>query len=162
MSDKSSPYLDVGMLTCFWCGKDMGIALDRRVKYGKQPIDAPKHYIASYDPCDKCKAIFDKGIHVIGVTPDPIIPGQEPMGMDNDKPMYPNGTWFMATEEWATRFLADDQEVLNNVLKARKILVPYELVEKVLSGIKQEEAQANESNSSECTGDSGEIPNQED
>lgn len=156
------PYLDVGLLCCFWCGEDMGVTIDRRVKRGRPPIDAPKRFIAGYDPCDKCKKIFDKGIHVIGVTPDPVYENQEPMGMDGKTPMYPNGTWFMASEEWVTHFLADDQEAIDKVIEARKLLVPYEIVEKVVGAIKQEEAQDNESCPSGVPGDSGEVPDKED
>lgn len=156
-------HLDVGLLTCFWCGGEMGVAIDRRIKKGPSRMDPPKHYIADYTPCDKCKEMFDKGIHVVGVTETPIMPDQEALGQDETgRPMYPDGTWFMASEEWATRFLADDQEALNSCLEKRRILVPSEFVNAVVSRFKNEEAQVNESDSSGVPPDSGEVPDQED
>ena len=71
---------------CFFCGeKKDEIALLGRIG-GKQDLEAPKRVALDYEPCDKCKEQWAKGVALIEVTsvpfPDnrPAIQGVYPTG----------------------------------------------------------------------------------
>ena len=53
------------LTVCFWCGEHTGIALLVRLPGDKE---APKEIIADYEPCDKCKEQWNKGIPIIEVS----------------------------------------------------------------------------------------------
>lgn len=114
---------------CFWCGKDKNeIALMGKID--REDSEAPRHVIMDYEPCDKCKELFDKGIHVIGVTEKPIIKNMFPICTSPDgKSLYPTGTMFVSSEDWIRRLLSDPEEkgLLDAVLEHRKMLMPEEI-----------------------------------
>lgn len=116
---------------CFWCGKEKNeVAL--MGKMDKQDSAAPKHLIVDYEPCDKCKELFSKGVHVIGVTPKPITQGQFPIMQDPE--MYPTGSMFVAPKEWMRAFLKENQheEMTDDVLEKGVMLMPDEIVSKIV------------------------------
>lgn len=53
------------LINCFFCGESKGIALMGRLK---GDAEAPRSCVMDYEPCDKCKAMFDQGVLLIGVT----------------------------------------------------------------------------------------------
>lgn len=116
---------------CFWCGKEKNeVAL--MGKMDKQDSAAPKHLVVDYEPCDTCKELFSKGIHVIGVTPKPITQGQFPI-MQNPE-MFPTGSMFVAPKEWMKSFLEENEhpEMVNDVLEKGVMLMPDEIVSKIV------------------------------
>ena len=116
---------------CFWCGKEKNeVAL--MGKMDKQDSAAPKHLVVDYEPCDTCKELFSKGIHVIGVTPKPIAQGQFPI-MQNPE-MFPTGSMFVAPKEWMKSFLEENEhpEMVNDVLEKGVMLMPDEIVSKIV------------------------------
>lgn len=76
------------LTVCFWCGEHTGIAL-----LGKLPGDkeAPKEIIADYEPCDKCKEQWNKGIPIIEVSASPKNEAQMPISNNNGIAYYPTG-----------------------------------------------------------------------
>ena len=101
-------------------------------KMDKQDSAAPKHLVVDYEPCDTCKELFSKGIHVIGVTPKPIAQGQFPI-MQNPE-MFPTGSMFVAPKEWMKSFLEENEhpEMVNDVLEKGVMLMPDEIVSKIV------------------------------
>ena len=161
MSDniKLSPKhgLNATIPQCFWCGKDKNeIAL--LGKMDKKDSKAPRRIIMDYEPCDNCKELFSKGIHVIGVSQEPIV---ENMFAITEQPdgtkLYPTGTMFVSSEDWIRRLLSapEEQDMLNSVLKHRKLLMPEEICAAYVQQAKevdavdimeQQEEESNENN----------------
>ncbi len=134
---------------CFWCGKEDGLVL-----LGKLPGDkeAPRNVIVDYEPCAKCKEIFDKGILVAGVTRKPVIENMDPIGYDGEFPLYPDGSHFVASEDWARRMYSvpEAEKTLERVLEQRRVLMDSEIVKAVVeANEKDTEEDNNESNPSE-------------
>ena len=123
--------LNPTMPVCFWCGKEKNeVAL--MGKMDKQDSEAPRHMVVDYEPCDTCKELFSKGVHVIGVTSQPMAKGQFPI-MQNPE-MYPTGSMFVAPKEWMKAFLEENQhpEMVNDVLEKGVMLMPDEIVSKIV------------------------------
>ena len=79
---------------CFWCGENTGIAL-----LGKLPNDAeaPKKAILNYEPCPKCKKLWEQGIPVLEVSKKPLNDAQAPICKN---PLaYPTGTYAVVKPE---------------------------------------------------------------
>ena len=53
--------------TCFWCGKEMGVALLGRLK---GDAEAPRHVCLGLEPCNDCKARFAQGVQIVEVSED--------------------------------------------------------------------------------------------
>lgn len=128
---------------CFWCGKDKSeIAL--LGKMDKEDSPAPRRVIVDYEPCDKCKELFSKGIHVVGVSEEPVIKGMFPISEQPDgKKLYPTGTMFVSSEDWIHRLLSEpeEKELLDAVLKQRKMLMPEEICAAYVEQAKQLEVE---------------------
>ena len=138
---------------CFWCGKDKNeVALFG--KMNKEDSQASRRVIMDYEPCDKCKELFSKGIHVIGVSEEPVIKGMFPISEQaNGKKLYPTGTMFVSSEQWIHKLLSEpeEQELLKLVLEHRKMLMPEEICAAYVEQAKHiedvmEEQQEEESN----------------
>jgi len=104
---------------CFWCGGDDGsIAL-----LGRLPGDAEasKRTLISYDPCDDCKAQFERGIALIECTehPNDDDDRQPPIQKDHQATLYPTGRYMVITEEGAGRLLSEGP-MLDGVLAKRR------------------------------------------
>lgn len=56
--------LNPTVVVCFWCGADHGLALLGAAYRG----EAPRRMAMDYNPCEKCKARFEQGIVLVGVT----------------------------------------------------------------------------------------------
>ncbi len=128
-----NPALDV----CFWCGQERGVALFGKID--KKDSEAPKRVVTSYEPCDKCKELFSRGIHVIGCVSTPSLTGMPPIGRDEDgNPVYPDGSFAVVTEDSIRSIINDDPEVLGEILVARKMLMPSEILKQALSDVPEE------------------------
>lgn len=56
--------LNPTILQCFYCGKDKNEIVLLGAYYKQQ---APMRSVTSYDPCDKCKQLMEKGFMLIEV-----------------------------------------------------------------------------------------------
>lgn len=138
---------------CFWCGKDKN-EIPLIDEMDKENFLAPIRVIMDYEPCDKCKELFSKGIHVIGVSEEPVIKGMFPISEQaNGKKLYPTGTMFVSSEQWIHKLLSEpeEQELLKLVLEHRKMLMPEEICAAYVEQAKHiedimEEQQEEESN----------------
>jgi len=118
---------------CFWCGKaydgsDVEITDDT-------PI-----FIPTYKPCDCCKKEIGDGIHVIGVTYDPITKDMPPIAADaKEKDLYPTGSMFVAGPSFVDMIFkyavdheqlaqeeADDQK--KSILEEKLFMLPEDQV----------------------------------
>lgn len=158
MSDsiKLSPKhgLNATIPRCFWCGRDKNmIALMGKID--RQDSQAPMGVIMDYEPCDECKELFSKGIHVIGVTDKPVVKGMFPILQDDKNTFYPTGSMFVAKEEFIERFLKanDSEEMLEDVLEKKVLLMPSTLVDEIVADskaaemeVEQQEAVEDENN----------------
>lgn len=93
---------------CFWCGKPKNeIALLGRFKTEcDNDAEAPRHMILDYDPCEACKAEWDKCVIVAAVTAKPMNPGQPAVKINDGgtaRDAYPTGQYVGITAEAAGR-----------------------------------------------------------
>ena len=118
---------------CFWCGEPF----DKNEEFSKDKLPL----IQSYVPCPKCKEIFDKGFHVIGVSHEPMIDGIFPISKDEDGDvlLYPTGAFFVADEDFIRSVITDDEEFLQNVLEKRVLMLPAETVDTRVEEINKNE-----------------------
>lgn len=133
---------------CFWCGEEKN-EIVLMGKIDKKDSEAPRKIITDYEPCDKCKELFSKGIHVIGVTEQPVMKGMVPMIDDGKAKLYPTGSFFVGTEEWATNFLTvnEKEDMIEDVLNKKVLLMPESFVLEIVQEHKAaEEEQNNEDN----------------
>lgn len=111
--------LNPSITKCFWCGSDK----NELVLMGKLPGDekAPMHCIMDYDPCDKCKEAWSKGITLIGVTKTAAHKDQLPISQNQDGNVYPSGNLACITEEAVKRLFSDNKtaEIRETLLKKR-------------------------------------------
>lgn len=77
---------------CFWCGNDKELIL-----FGLLPQDkeAPMHVCIDYQPCDRCKEQWDKGITLIECSDVPLRDDQPALQTD----AYPTGRYMVITED---------------------------------------------------------------
>ncbi len=122
---------------CFWCGKPKNeIALLGKID--KQDSETPRHVIIDYDPCDTCQQLFSQGIHIIGVTEEPIAEGMFPIVDDGTNTFYPTGSMLVARPEWAERFLTanNKSDMIPDVLERKALLLPDSLVNELVKEAK--------------------------
>jgi len=124
---------------CFWCGRPKDGAIEETDETLKNSV------INNYIPCDDCKKRYNGGVHVIGVTKEPIVEGMFPISKDETTSLYPTGSMFVATDELIKEILSEDsdKDLLENVLKERVLMLPNDVVEDIVSDIKA--AKGNES-----------------
>ena len=128
---------------CFWCGrpKDASIIEETEETLKNSVIN-------NYQPCEKCKESFNGGIHVIGVTKEPIVKNMFPIVKDGENVLYPTGSMFVANEEFIKEMISgdseDEKELLTNVLKERVLLIPNDQCEQIVNDAREaQEAQSN-------------------
>ena len=106
---------------CFWCGRPKDI----NIKETDENLDTLKNsIIKNYIPCDRCKEEIADKIHVIGVTEEPIVPNMFPISKDDNMTLYPTGSMFAAGEDMIKDMLSDQQDLLENVLNEKVLLLP--------------------------------------
>lgn len=122
MSDsiKISPKhgLNTTIPLCFFCGEEKSeVALLGKMK---GDVEAPRNLILDYEPCDKCKALMQKGITVIAMSDRPIANGQPPL-QDN---AYPTGAWCVISEN-GLRKMCDEETFIDTVIRKRIMLMDH-------------------------------------
>lgn len=125
---------------CFWCGQEKNqVALLGKID--KKDSAAPMKMIIDYEPCDKCKELFSKGIHVIGVSEEPIVEKMFPIVDDGKNKLYPTGSMFVAPEDWIKGFLtANEQDgMIEDVLAKKVLLMPDKIVSEIIDESKAPE-----------------------
>lgn len=125
---------------CFWCGKPKSGEIRETEETIKNSV------INNYEPCDACKASFGNGIHVIGVTKEPIVKSMFPISKDEKNTLYPTGSMFVANEEFIKEMLSDEseKELLDAVLKERVLMIPNELCDQIVNDARNSQAESNE------------------
>jgi len=122
----------VGMTQCFFCLKEIGIALDKRLR------DSLPHK-AVYDmaPCDQCKKYMDMGIILIGVRESDMERVQREQGEHASKyeftsprnipPFIPNpyrtGHWHVVSEDFIRRNIASPN-LVEQIIRVRWAFIP--------------------------------------
>lgn len=94
--------LNPTMPVCFWCGEERGdIALMGHIGDGRkhEDIEAPKHMVLDYEPCDKCKKNMALGFTVMEATTTP----NSATSVEMQKGVYPTGRFTVIKREAATR-----------------------------------------------------------
>lgn len=91
---------------CFFCGEEKNeIALLGKItnKQTKEEIEAPMRMVLDYEPCDKCKEAWSKGVALIEVT-------QKDLGRPNIAPnAQPTGRVAVLKEEAVPPYKAGDK-----------------------------------------------------
>lgn len=90
-----NPSLEV----CFWCGKDVGVALLGKLK---GDAEAPKRIVLGLQPCDDCKRKFAEGIRIVEVSEDGSMYGDNPafaIKAAGGMTVYPTGRWALMPPE---------------------------------------------------------------
>lgn len=119
------------IIKCFWCNKDIGIAMLGQID--KADSKAPDCICTSYEPCDECKEKFDHGITVMGVSNVPINENMPHVSVnDNGDKLYPTGKYFVTSDSFINE-LIKDEETKTLVLKSRKMYMEDDIVEEIIN-----------------------------
>lgn len=91
---------------CFFCGEEKNeIALLGKItnKQTKEEVEAPMRMVLDYEPCDKCKEAWSKGVAIIEVT-------QKDLGRPNIAPnAQPTGRLVVLKPEAVPNYKAGDK-----------------------------------------------------
>ncbi len=111
------------MPICFFCGEPTGeIALLGRLK---GDVEAPKHMLLDYRPCQNCEEQMKKGICFIAVSTKPVEKGQPPIQKEEQADLYPTGPWCVVKDEAVRRIFTE--EVVEQIMRKRRSLVDDEM-----------------------------------
>lgn len=94
--------LNPTMPICFWCGKERGdIAIMGRIGDGRkhEDIEAPRHMVIDYEPCDECKRNMALGFTVIEATTAP----NSVTSVEIQRGVFPTGRFIVIKPEAAGR-----------------------------------------------------------
>lgn len=104
---------------CFFCGEEKNeVALLGRIGKGKEDIEAPRHALLDYEPCEECLKKMATGIALIEVSNTPNSDNQPPI-IEN---AYPTGNWWVVDEDFV-RSNIQPSELAEQVIVHRKCLV---------------------------------------
>ena len=103
---------------CFFCGEEKNeVALLGRIGKGTEDIEAPRHALLDYEPCEECLKKMATGITLVEVSNTP---------SDNQPPIienaYPTGNWWVVDEDFV-RSNIQPVELAEQVILHRKCLV---------------------------------------
>lgn len=133
------------IVMCAWCGNETGdIAL-----LGKLPGDAraPARATHGYEPCEKCKAEWAKGILIFEASDYPVRDGQPSL---ND--YYPTGQWMVVRESFI-HWLAERARInVQRILAVRRLGVTREVFAQFVQIIQAAEAKEAASHEGESEG----------
>lgn len=84
---------------CFFCGEEKNeIALLGKIGGRNEDLEAPRHMVLDYEPCDKCKEQWSQGVALIEVSTTPLPDGRPPIQKD----LYPTGRMcVIKAEAWS-------------------------------------------------------------
>lgn len=92
---------------CFWCGEERGeIALLGHIGDGRkhEDIEAPRHMVLDYEPCDECKNHMDMGFTVMEATTAP----NSATNVEIQSGVYPTGRYAVLKMDAAVRIFGID------------------------------------------------------
>lgn len=123
---------------CFWCGKDKGeIALLGRVREKDHngravrgsDLEAPMKMVLDYEPCDCCKEVFSRGVHLIECTPS-VPDNRPPLTRDeNGNDMFPTGRTIVLKTEVAQNIFNVDKSMLE---AGKELCLPQEIFNQLM------------------------------
>jgi hypothetical protein len=121
---------------CFWCGRAKNMEIEEETE---ETVN--NSVITNYIPCDKCKAEFGNGIHVIGVTKKPIVEGMFPISKSEEEPLYPTGSMFVGNDEFIKELISEpkDEQLLKDVLEQRILMLPDDMVVNIVNQAREEQ-----------------------
>lgn len=129
--------LNPSMERCFFCGETKGIAFMGKLE---GDVEAPKFVILNYEPCDKCKEQFNKGVTCIEVANEPIMPGQPEIR----EGLYPTSRLAVIKVEAAIDLFADADDGCKDLKEGNSILINPGLFEQLFVPKDQEQEQKQE------------------
>lgn len=104
---------------CFFCGEEKNeVALLGRIGKGTEDIEAPRHALLDYEPCEECLKKMTTGIALIEVSNTPNSDNQPPI-IEN---AYPTGNWWVVDEDFVRNNI-QPVELAEQVIVHRKCLV---------------------------------------
>ena len=88
---------------CFWCGEERGdIALLGRIG-GRADLEAPKHAVVDFQPCDCCRRKMNMGFTLMEATECPNDAAPFPV----QDGVYPTGRWCVIQPAAADRIFGE-------------------------------------------------------
>lgn len=129
---------------CFFCGEDKGeIALMGRIRkrdsHGNvikgSDEKAPMRMLMDYHPCDKCQAIMDQGVTLMGVKP------ADGKHAEIQKGIYPTGAFTVMKPESFKRVFKDaiDEDTLNAALEKKRIYLDHDTLVSFMESVNKNE-----------------------
>ena len=104
---KQENNLEVGLIKCFFCGKDKGLVMNTRLTKGcAEEIKKMHGHAIDREPCDECKALMKQGIMFISVKD----------GESGNNP-YRTGNMCVIKDEAVKNFISPD--MFEQVKKSR-------------------------------------------
>ena len=111
--------VNASVMKCFYCGKDMGVALLGRLK---DDVEAPRECVLNYEPCDDCKKYMEEGIIVIGVKD----------GSNEDNP-YRTGEFLVITEDGIGNIINPDSDLYRCIMEHRFVFIEHSVLKNIVS-----------------------------
>lgn len=116
---------------CFFCGEPKNeIALLGKIGGRNEDLEAPKHCVLDYEPCEKCAEKMKQGVALIEVSDIQPSDGRPPMKAQGQQLVYPLGRYIVikssAWSEMTSREFKDgdkcfvDTETLDMLLGGAK------------------------------------------
>ena len=104
---------------CFFCGEEKSeIALLGKIGGKGKDLEAPRHALLDYEPCEECLKKMATGITLVEVSNTPVSANQPPI-IEN---AYPTGNWWVVDEDFV-RSNIQPVELAEQVILHRKCLV---------------------------------------
>lgn len=134
---------------CFWCSEQKNeVALLGKMR---GDIEAPRHMVLDYDPCETCISNMEMGITIAEVSDRPVHDGQMAINGTRRDPhpinaAYPTGRWCVVREGAVEEIFTED--VLPAILKHRKAYTDRETFDALGLG-REVEQSVSESNPAE-------------
>lgn len=113
---------------CFFCEKDTGeIAFCGRVRKGKcSDYKMPMRSVLSYEPCDKCREQFAKGVLPIGVATRASDDRPAIAARKDGAHLYPTGDFVLIRPEAASQIAGEPMQA------GQKIFIDSEALHKII------------------------------
>lgn len=116
--------LNPSIPSCFFCGKPK----NELVLFGKLKgdVEAPKHFIMDYEPCDACRNAFKAGVLFLGVTKDQPADRRPPIADS----LYPTGSFFVLKRDAVSKIFSEEDTAV--FLKSGKVFVEQPALEDLM------------------------------
>lgn len=117
---------------CFYCGQPKNeVALLGKIGKGKEDLEAPKHMVLDYEPCEACKKRMEGRILLIEVQETPFSDNRPVIQIQKaesgkETPLYPTGRLAGLKPEAANR-------IFNTTIDTDRTFVDNEVFENLIS-----------------------------